>query len=224
MSKKRADRRTGGLFPELSRPADQRFAAPRKQRPWTVDEESLLLAAITLCGNRSEYERMAPWLMKIANHEPSYGEDYLPSARVHVQNCVRALELRVVSNILKRESLNEIMLRFQSVPELADQTHLTWGCRAKIIRPWLKIIRGTRLPGEDISYITGGSQVVTEGMSEAIHQCKKKKTDDPDHNHSMPPLTALNWEIVAPIIKVLNDQPERDLRLWEVIWEVMRRR
>lgn len=134
--RKRADRRTGGFLPELARP-EKRNVVTSDNKPWTAAEEAVAVAAICACDNRAEYSLMTPHLLDAVNHPASYNAEQNPSARVHLDNCIRALELKVITKMLGGYKGWEPTVPMGFTFSFRDKdAPLTWGEKAKIIRPW----------------------------------------------------------------------------------------
>lgn len=158
----RVDRRTGGLLPELERPEGKRAIVRSDNKPWHPVEEAVLIAAVAACQSKSHYELIAPRLMFAVGHAPTYEKGKRVPIRAHTENCIRALELRIVSKMLTKNYMrilanNEFMGFQRSI--VPGGIPLTWGERVKIITPWVRKPEDLRIPYHGLSGILGFNPV-----------------------------------------------------------------
>lgn len=201
MATKRADRRTGGLFPELERKPDERFAVKRTNRIWTPAQEAVAVAAVCACQSRLAFDVMVPNLMDAIDHAPVYPENANVNPRKHLENCIRALELRIITKMLggydkwKPSPIMGFPTKFRD-----QNAPLTWGERAKILKPWWRRADKVRLSMDELHCIFGRDS--SKGYVQSyLHELDMYKTKviDPEVTPCPIPVT-LQW---APILRMM---------------------
>lgn len=147
MTRKRADRRRGGFLRDLERPENERSAVKKIAVPWTEAADAVLVVAISSCRSSSAYALMSVPLMEALGHSTQYGLDANPTQQTRVDDAIRAIELRVITKMLgaDRGWTPSLIMKLQtSFRRMGfsmglrhmDPTTLTWGEKAKIIRPY----------------------------------------------------------------------------------------
>lgn len=144
-TRKRADRRTGGLLPELERPDGQRYKCRPCPRKWTAAEDLVLVAAVANCRGANAYGQCCVDLLSLFGRVPTYPAGVKPPRRQYVDTCVRYVEVRLITKMIAGYGHWKMPPGFgqfrAAVPEL------TWGERVKILKPfWRKAFVEDKLP------------------------------------------------------------------------------
>lgn len=192
-------------MPELERPENERASMKADVRRWTTMQEAIAVAAVTACQSKAAYELMAPYLMDAIQHDPTYGPDAQPSNRIRTANCIRALELRIVSKIIGDPERDlHVSMGFPSAFR-RPFGQLTWGERAKIIRPWARRV------AEGKSYIEFGPLMqmlgrVSVSFKERLRVefylgelASNPRLQDSEIVPSLPPVWKDNWQQVLMV-------------------------
>lgn len=212
---KRADRRTGGFFPESERPEGQRYAARGPDPKWTPAQEATLAAAVCACRSRAAYLGMAAPLMEALGHPPTYPESALPHPAKHANTCLRALELKLITKMLGGYGgwTPHTLMGFHLAA--SDEWPLTWGQKVKVIRPYVLRTVGNRRAGiffGQLLQILGRTQ--SKAVAEYMDRLSGPPFVDEEDNNAKPPVRPDNQERLFDLVASL-DQCLRSKETWK---------
>ena len=223
---KRADRRTGGLIPDLERDPAARFAYKRENRPWTPAQEAVLAAAVGACRSPSAYAMTCPNLLAALGHAPVDGPTRKRSLAKHQDTCVRAVELHLVTHMLG--VLNEwtppAIVGFQDRFRLYGQP-LIWGEKVKVIRPYFGRVR------EQKSVVTFNELLVVLGRQRDpddraqvmayLDRLRGPKFTDDDEPGAAPAVTYADVEPLAALVRQLDEAKGEDYVVLHEVWKLL---
>lgn len=129
------------MFPDLERPPDQRTAVERETIPWTNAADAVLIAAVCLCPSSTAFSLCAEPLLRLVGHLPVYADTAYPPLRKRVDDCIRAIELRIVTKMLGARNWEPTGHVGFLVQFWTPESPLTWGEKVKILRPYHRKIR-----------------------------------------------------------------------------------
>jgi hypothetical protein len=207
---KRVDRRAGSLFGGGTREPEKRYGFEREQRPWTSAQDATLVAAVVASRSPDAYAATAPLLLKALGHAPVYGPSANPSAVRHRDTCIRAMELRFITKFMGGEKYGKWkpspIMGFWSAHRPPSEP-LTWGERAKLIRPWYsRLTEGkTALPVASFLSILGRFDDADEGQfSKYLRRLRGPKFVDESDADARPPVTEAKVGYLTVLVQQLD--------------------
>lgn len=146
-TRKRADRRTGGLLPELERPETQRYKCRPVLRKWAQSEDLLLVAAVANCRGENAYAQCCVDVLELLGRKPTYPPGVRVPKRQYVDTCIRYCEVRLITKMIAGYGNWKMPAGFGQFR--AALPELTWGERVKVVKPfWKKAFVEDKLSAE----------------------------------------------------------------------------
>jgi hypothetical protein len=221
----RAERRRG-LLEEAERDPTQRvIIRPKERRPWTQGQEICLTLAVIHCQSTAAYDQTCMRILDIVRHPTSYDKDARPSILVHHDNCMRAVELRLITKCLLREYKE---WKVWNLPALRRRRPLTWGERVKILQPWLRRVDGDRISREELFQVmfrdAGLDRVAVNAYSETF--LSKRKFREVEDRSAGCPVTVRNMGPLQTAVQGYDNisedmRPAHKIELVEEMIELM---